>query len=474
MVTVRAVPVAGVDPSYLFVNSFDLVYERLLRALDGSLDFTVQGGTLVTVAGFAAADVVVLDITDPGTPALVQGYEVAPGAGGGFEVRMLVPGDQPRRYAAQLASRALAPTRVARWTNSRLAGRSNRADYVLIAPDSLVAAAEELADYRRGQGLETRVVRLDDIYDHYSYGVAEPLAIRRFLAFASSSWDLPPRYVTLVGRGTYDYKDVQGYGDNLVPTLLAASPRDGLFATDVPYADLSGDDGVPEIAIGRLPVLTAGSLRDYIAKIKVHEATGAEPWRRHVVLAAEKTDAGGNFAADSERLATLASPPADLEKIYLDTTAPADARTALFSALASGTALLNYVGHGGYDRLSNDGLLTTADIPLLANEGKLPVVLGMTCIIGDATVPGYPSIGELLLLEKGKGAYAVWSPTGLSANQPAALLNSAFFQAVFVDRQPVIGDAINTALQRFSAPQARYLRSMYNLLGEPVARLPMN
>ncbi len=66
--------------------------------------------------------------------------------------------------------------------------------------------------------------------------------------------------MTLVGRGTYDYRDLRGFGDNLVPTLLVGSP-DGLVASDVAFADLSGDDGIPEIALGRLPVVTAADSR---------------------------------------------------------------------------------------------------------------------------------------------------------------------------------------------------------------------
>jgi hypothetical protein len=50
---------------------------------------------------------------------------------------------------------------------------------------------------------------------------------------------------------------VKGYGGNLIPPILAAGPHH-LYAADNRFADVHGDDGVPEYAIGRLPVLTPG------------------------------------------------------------------------------------------------------------------------------------------------------------------------------------------------------------------------
>ena len=76
----------------------------------------------------------------------------------------------------------------------------NGADYLLITPSSLKAAAGRLADYRRSQGLETRVIDLDDIMDEFSHGLFSPEAIRDFLAYAYDHWKKAPAYVVLVGE----------------------------------------------------------------------------------------------------------------------------------------------------------------------------------------------------------------------------------------------------------------------------------
>lgn len=54
--------------------------------------------------------------------------------------------------------------------------------------------------------------------------------------------------MALVGKGTYDYRDRAGAGDNLMPRLLA-STNDGLFAADQRVADVD-DDGVVDLATG--------------------------------------------------------------------------------------------------------------------------------------------------------------------------------------------------------------------------------
>ena len=86
---------------------------------------------------------------------------------------------------------------------------------------------------------------LQEIYDEFNYGIADPRAIRAFLGYAYRRWPVRPRYVVLAGQGSFDYKDYTGHGDCLVPPLMVNTPY-GLFASDVGLADVSAD-GVPEM-----------------------------------------------------------------------------------------------------------------------------------------------------------------------------------------------------------------------------------
>ena len=132
----------------------------------------------------------------------------------------------------------------------------------------------------------------------------------------------------------------------------------------------------------------------------------------------------------------------------------------------------NYIGHGGFDRLADENLFTSADVASLNNAGRLPVFLAMTCSVGDFAQPGYPSLGEAMLLRKDGGAFAVWAPSGLSQNSLAVRLDQSFFRGAFVDNEKVVGDLVVRGIRELDTPGSQYMRYMYNLLGEPVSRLP--
>ena len=472
VVELRAVLGAGVPESLLYVDSFDLTYERRYEAVDDALSFTAAPGTEVAVSGFTRPEVMVFDVTLPSRPVLVTPGAVSSSGDGRYEVRFSAAGrDEVRRYEALLPGRAKSPTAVAAWVDAGLRREANAADYLLVAPESLMDAAQSLAEYRRSRGLATMVVGIEDIYDEFGAGIAEPSAIRAFLRHATSRWSTAPRYVTLVGRGTYDYRNIEGFGDNLVPTQLVGSP-DGLVASDVALADLSNDDGIPEIAIGRLPVVTAADVADYLAKIQAHESAASGEWQRRVLLTADNPDVAGNFTADSDSLAALLPPEYAASRVDLATTSGPAGRQAILQAVNDGVVAFNYIGHGGPDRLAQEDLFTTADVAALDNSDRLPVFLAMTCSAGNFAFPGYPSLGEAMLLRKGGGAFAVWAPSGLSENPSAVRLDQSFFRGAFVDGEKVLGDLVVRSLGELDTPGTAYMRYMYNLIGEPVSRLP--
>ena len=114
---------------------------------------------------------------------------------------------------------------------------------------------------------------LDTIHDEFGHGLASPHAVKNFLRHVHESWRRSPRFVVLLGKGTIDFRDNWGQGDNLNTPLFAATPL-GLYASDNRLADVSGDDGVPEFMIGRIPVLSNEELRNFIDKLQAYEAGG--------------------------------------------------------------------------------------------------------------------------------------------------------------------------------------------------------
>jgi peptidase C25-like protein len=464
-VDVTAVTGGGAPYSIWYVDSFDLSYPRLFRAAGDALAFTGGGNAQVSVGGFTSSAVRLIDVQDPLHPRWITGATAGPDGSGGFQLSF-VPAATGKYVAAAPAALA-APAAVRPWSPKLLQWVGNRADYVVIAPAALRDAAERLANARRAQGMTAIVADLDQIMDTFNGGVSDPRAIRAFLTYAHTQWLQKPRYVALAGAGTLDYRNLLGYGDNLVPPLMIRS-ADGLFPSDNQLGDVDGD-GLPEVAVGRIPVLSAAELDAYTAKLSAYESASPAGWMGKAVMTADATDRGADFGADSDEIAGHLPPAYQVDRVYLANLPLAAARGQLMAAIGGGTAFLNYMGHGGLDRLSAGGLLTNADVPGLGNNGRLPVLTAMTCTINRFEVPGTPSLGELLVTSGGGGAAAVWGPSGLSANGEAKLLAERFYNA----GDARLGDRMLRAIADFRALGGNPdLPRLYDLLGDPALRLP--
>ncbi len=115
VVELRAVLDAGVAESLLYVDSFDLTYERRYQAVDDVLSFTAATGTGVAVGGFSGPEVMLFDVTLPSRPVLVTGYRLRR-ATAGTRCASARRGPASRRYQALLPGRAKSP---AAWRRGR-------------------------------------------------------------------------------------------------------------------------------------------------------------------------------------------------------------------------------------------------------------------------------------------------------------------------------------------------------------------
>jgi hypothetical protein len=252
---------------------------------------------------------------------------------------------------------------------------------------------------------------------------------------------------------------------------MALTPDTGLIAADQRFVDRDGD-GLGDLAIGRLPAATADELAGMIDKLVAYEEA-APPLDRRAVLLADGPDAGGNYTAKSETVAEQLGEAGlretDLQRLYLERMTAATARAGLLAGLRSGVDLVNYYGHAGVTSLDH-GLLTVADAAGLADQGELPVLLGMTCLINRFEFPQLISLGEAMLLNPAGGAAAVWSSGGYSYDSSAALLNAAFLQTALGPVPVRLGDAVQAAL-RAAKPTAGFANApgVYNLLGDPAS-----
>lgn len=499
-IEVEALKGPGVPFSYVYIDSFDVTYERRHEAEVSALQLSIAKAQGVTVAGFADPSIRVLDTTSPSVPRLLTQVRIEP-SGAAFQATFTAPRNSNSFVLAGNAG-IKTPLRIWRDNPSSLRTRQNSADYVVITAPELVTAAEGLAELRRQTGLRAQVVDLEDIYDEFNSGLPSPRAIQAFLAFAKASWQPAPSLVVLAGAGTYDYRNLLGLGGNLVPPLLVSTQR-GMFSSDALLADVSGapgitgngllgpttaGDGVPDLAIGRLPVTTPEELAVQVAKIAAFEQSKAGEWAGRALLVADNPDKGVDFGAENDSLAPLLPGTLAVDRAYLGPLPLAKARDVLLGQWNSGTALVNYLGHGGHDRWATEGLLVGTDVAALNNAERLPLVTSMTCVIGRFEIPGLDSLGEALVRRQGGGAIAVWAPSGMG-NHPDSLMLARHFTTALssvgsmpasdnlnpsapASDQPTIGSAVVSALAHFAAGGGDMTTAvLYNLLGDPAVRL---
>ena len=466
--TVEAILEDGVDYSLFFLDSFEVEYDRFHENDDGQIVFTTVADGVVTVRSSADTNLVVLAVSNPLQPQRMTGTTLDWDAG---KVRVSLDAAASNRYLAATLSAAHEPVAMNLETVSDLGAVSNRADYLVITVPSLLTGAQALANYRAERGLVVRVVLLEDVYDEFSDGNPDPRAIRDFIQFAREEWAVGPSFVLLAGAGTYDYRDLLGHGDCLIPAVMTASMY-GLSASDNWYAD-ADEDGVPRVALGRVPAVTSDELIRYLDKVKQYEQGPRGYWRSHVVLLADDKDEGGDFRAVNEQIRRNLPIDVSSETVYLDEEDLPQARWMLQVMLEFGAGFVNYVGHAGVDRLASEGLLTGADALALSNTGMPTVVTAMGCVLGMFDVPGYDSLAETLVVSATGGAVAVWAPSGMALNDASEVLGRRLYDRIMLEREMVFGQAIQHAMHDARQdPKGRQVLDRYVLLGDPALILP--
>ncbi len=417
------------------------------------------------------------------------------------EIGFFLPENETTFYVSTVEA-LLAPDAIALDQPSHLKASTNQADYLMVAHRSLIAAVEPLAELHRERGLTVEVIDVQDVFDEFNHGVVHPESIRRFFEHVWNNWQRPrPRFVLLVGDASWDYKnpttDDTRYADwtyrpretfrfvkntstpysegadlnsrNLVPTWSYPT-FEGHAAGDNWFVCLEGDDDVPEMAIGRLPAISAEEVSAVVAKtVAFIEDRPIGPWRRNLLFI---TNESKGFQSASDRLAErmqaqgyvpLTVYPRPEEKVNEDHT------RKIVEDLDNGVSTVHFIGHGGRyiwrtgppDLKKNHDLFTLEHLDSLAPNPRLPVILSLTCYSAPFDHPSADSIGEKFLRLADRGAIGVFAASW--RNSPSPAMGRALLDEL---TQP--GATIGEAIQRAKAAVRNPLFAQtYNLLGDP-------
>ena len=504
---------AGSYDFYLDWYEFD--YWRSFRAEANRLEFNTnteprnRGKVHYSVRNIFHETIDVYQIDENGITSRLTGGEVSR-VGASHQILFEDTVNRYTRYfvisrSAYRSINALVPT-----PPTPLRNPANQADYVVITHPDFAESIQPLVEFRRSQGLTTMVVDIDDIYDEFSDGLFNPFAIQRFLRYAYNSWQQPaPTYVVLVGDAHYDYKNttVERYRRDpnfrgtynlypiFVPTYHGWAPASGETAMDQRFVNISGEDALPDMLIGRLSVQSPEELVTMVEKIINYEKnlkTGL--WQGTLIqVADDHTDnpSDGVFEASRNELIQEIIPVGyDTRQIYLrKIKSPERTRAQIRAAINRGALAIEYTGHGGIQTWADEAIFHSEDVVTLRNR-YLPFVITTTCLNGQFDKPqqvGNFCLSEQFLLGK-YGAIAALSATRLTYGTANAEFDKDLFESLFgVGREPklvlngedglpstvghIVADAKISFVSRIRNTQWIPGMEQYTLFGDPASHL---
>ncbi len=511
------------DAAQLYLDYFEIMYERQLRLNNSVLAFNGRAGagpfayTLsnVVASGVALSEVEVwlFDVSDFSNAVRLspQNWQV-----NGLQVTFADIGNTtqtPRRYIAALpaAFKSVDPNLIKPDELSNWRSPNHGADMVVITHEDFLSInpvtgkddgpLARFVSLRQNANvndtLKIEVVKIQDVFDEFSGGLYDPVAIRDFLQYAYENWPRRPLYVMLVGDGDYDPKNIiNKTGKNWLPTYHTEEFNTSEFdirnrVTDSQFTYVAGDDQTMDLAIGRVPARSLADVEAYVEKLTRYETIPAfGVWRNTAVMVADDEYAQGAVPSsgesfhieDTETLINFYTPPFfDIKKIYLTEFAAVQsasisgirkptATDALLRLVNNGAVLVNYAGHGNPDVWAHERVLNLAsDFERIQNGDKQALWVAATCTFGKYDMVDRQSFAEQLVLAPRRGAIAALATSRDVYGNLNARLNQVYYGFLFEnDLSARIGAAMMWARAQTGQTEND---EKFHVLGDPSLRL---
>ena len=400
---------------------------------------------------------------------------------------------EARRYVAFDDYAYFTPTAIDEVAPQDLHG-AEACDFVVVTHPLFRQQAERLAGlHELFDGMATLVVNDEEVYNEYSSGKPDPIALRSLLRDLKERHpQRPPRYMAIFGKANFDNRDL--LGSNLPTVAVYETP----FSFDDEGASYSCDDILGylsptghgstsetlEVSVGRMPAKDTAEARHLVDKVERYltrrdlDDEGARgDWRNIVALLADDADPGrpgdSLFAHSSETIATSLKrdmPQINIDRLYADAyhqqsgaigSYYPDLNNALRQRMNYGCLLLNYIGHGSTAYIGTERYIELSDVAGYRNGDRMPLFVTSTCSYGRYDLPDEDCGAEACVLAS-SAMIAV-----ISASRPIHHDERFNRDVVLFAMNPsnTIGDALRMAKNRTATSMA------INLIGDPALRL---
>lgn len=461
-----------VSSSKAWLNFFEIHCSRALKMSESNMRFRNVLSANYNTVEYRITDMplngVLLDVTDPVFPMVQSTF-----SDNSEKVFRSSSSGLIRQYLL-CDGNFLSPTFEGTVANQNLHA-TGIVQFIIVSHPDFLEAANKLADWHRTRdNMSVKVVTPQQIYNEFSSGSQDIVAIRDYFKHVYYSNTNPVnqlKYGLLFGDASFDYKDRISNNTNFIPVYESDPylkvPFNGAeyYCSDDFFGFLDSTDGKwvnnqkLEIAVSRLPVASseeAMKMVDKILNYKLPQSLG--DWRSFVTFCADDADAGWEteFVTDFETMYEIVDTTfrnVNVRKVYIDAFKQLnlggsqrypDAQLAVKKEFEQGTLIFNYVGHGGEEYLATEKVI---DIPLingLNNLNSLPAFFTATCEFSRYDDAKHKSAGEYVITHPNGGAIAMFTTTRQVGSFANYLLTREFWDnCVYTkvgNKWPTLGD----------------------------------
>lgn len=389
------------------------------------------------------------------------------------------------------------PTVIGTVANQNLHALSN-IDYVIICPKEFHTQATELAQaHEEIDGITWVVATDEEVYNEFSSGTPDATAYRWLMKMLydranQSSAIARPRWLLLLGDGTFDNRKLMRMsGNNKLLTYQSknSTVETKAYATDDYFGFLDNSEGESDtygrmdIGVGRLPANTVEEAQNMVNKtIRYMRNEDMSKWKTQLIFLSDDGDNGLHTRVSEEGAERVRKKNLDfmVNKIYLDAypqeiNASGEsyplAKTKLDNLLQNGVLFLDYSGHGGYNAITNEGMMNLKSIQKMTNK-NLAFWMFATCSFAHFD-SGKSSAAEEAVLNPNGGAIGVLSACRTVYATQNTYINRNFCDTLFGHKNAysyhmTVGEACAIAKNMTGNDENKM---PYILLGDPAVRL---
>ena len=498
--------------SAAYLDWFEVEIPCSLALRDGQTCFrnlsTVGSGNIAkfNIAGVNAS-ASLWDVTDPSQTVRIA--LTADGQGASFKT----PTDVLREFIVFDGTNYKSVTPLSLVPNQNLHA-TGAVDMVIVTHPDFMAQANRLADYRaENDGLKVKVVTVQQVYNEFSSGSQDPIAIRDYMKMIYDKTGKEyPKYLLLFGRPSYDFRGREQGTSIFVPNYQYNTEYFHLnnptyfylsdirqYTNDDAFGLLDDGEGVEgyglfDLAVGRFPCMTNAqavtavdkSIRYTEKRNLVNEnsvqISNFGDWRNVMAFVADDEESN-DFVIHADMFTTIVdtiNPNINFDKIYLDAYQqvsnaggqryPAAAED-INSRMNRGALFYTYIGHSGKDGWAAERVFENADVNRWTNKYNLTALLSLSCTFAyyDRTTL---SPSDLIFFHPNGGAFSVIAATREAWSLSNNNFGEYFFNLIFskdnAGRYYSVSDIERKAKNRYFP---RKNLEMFVYIGDPSIKL---